>query len=268
MAQDALGVVVLTKEGGHVTRSAFDTVVKSLTDDYIRKVQAGSWLPEIEAQRYSSEFAVIAAADAKTQDYLLTEITKLGFKSTTWVEYRKAKDTAVLFSGLLTGMTAQLRREKLTLLLESECKRLGIGGTLVLHDTFPTNTGRVLRLRADEEAAEGLKRVQYTLRFALAGKVLFTEVQAGSKTKKIDHRQTKELERLRERTRELEEQLAKDMAALKQLEDARNVESRMASLEMKTPDTPAPMEEDVSVEKAPPKVSDAEAEKLLAEDEQ
>lgn len=266
IATDALAVVVLAKDGTHVTRTAFNSVQRALTDDYLARVTTEAWLPEIEAQRYNSKCAVIVASDAKTQAYLLTEIPKLGYEARPWTEYRKEVEDVRLFSGLVTGQTAHLRREKLDVLLADQCKKLNIGGVLKIYDTHLTNTGAILRLKANSEAAAGLKRVDCTLRLALAGKVLFTEVQTSSAAMKLDRREV-----VKQKLHKLEQEIAREKALLEQLEEDRlrrqEAEKESASGELSEQLSHLEVDDPVAMETTEekgdaPKVSDADDELL------
>ena len=261
VAEDALAVVVRASDGSHITRAAFDSVQRTLTDDFIKRVQTEAWTPSIEAQNYSNEVAAISASDERTQDYLLTEIAKLGYKACPMAEWKRTQETTVLYSGLLTGQTAHLRKDKLALLLDDQVQRNGIPGELKIFDTLPTNTGIILRLKATPEAAEGMKRVDNTLRFTLDGKVLFTEANLRSDSRKLDHRPEVEREKQRKRLQELEEGLARQRERLRHLEEEQDASS-VASLGLSSLEVEQ-KQDDETPGRQPMEVTAEEAEKLL-----
>lgn len=215
VAETALTVVV-TRDGDHITSRDFNTVMKNLIDDYLRRVETKAWTPSIETHRYTSVYATIAATNRETADWLMQAIEALGFRAQLWQDMMQEREERTLYSGHVTGVEAQLQEKRIRLLVEHAKEKAQIPGELKVYDTYPTNGGRILRLQCDREATEGLRRAQCTLQIGY-GKVLFTrqETRTG---RRLDKRPTpsenvdarietlqNELANLRKRSEELKQ---------------------------------------------------------------
>ena len=227
-AAGAKQLAILRQDGSHIARREFGALQVEMNKEFMEILRADGWVPSVDEWIYSSTTAVVSISDARSCEAITDGIKKLGFEVKDLEELREERRPTKILSGLITGPTAKFDETVLAELLKHQIKEHKIAGRIEAADKIPTKAGNaILRLRVDDIAMQRLQELEFTLRFAMAGRVLFQEVKQ-DKTTKVNKEPISDLQARRDEIQKRLDELEKEKAA--ELESLAAVEAERAEL--------------------------------------
>ena len=209
-AADALEVAIVTKDKGHISRKSFEDIRAAVEDKWLAQLEEGVEPFAVDAWFYSSTMATFSVPNDISAGQVEMIVRAKGYLALPKNALLDERKPTKVLTGLISGPAASRDRPTLERLLAFEKKRVGICGRMEYHSaTIVQKSGNLLlRIVADEDAVEGLKKVDFELRIGASGKVKFSDPSA---EKKLNPEQMREKKRS-----ELEESIAADKLRIKE----------------------------------------------------
>ena len=178
-AMGAKEMVFLTKEKNHIGRKEFQAIQDAVDDMYLEALKKGKEKPlDPEKWNYNSSFATVYLADDKAVEAVRTVVDKLGLEMMDIEDLKEIRRPTKMFTGLLTGAAARRDKTILEEYVKHEARMKNITGRMEIAGEMMCASGnKILRLKVDDIAEEGLSRCNYELSIGTSGKVKFTDVR-------------------------------------------------------------------------------------------
>ena len=178
-ATGAREMVFLTTEMNHIGRKEFQAIQDAVDDMAFDAVKKGGDKPmNPEKWNYNSSYATVYLADDKTVSIMKTVVDKLGLRMMNIEDLKIIRRPTKMFTGLLTGAAARRDMGVLEEYVKYEARTRNIIGRIEVAGEMPCSSGnKILRLKVDDIAEEGLRRCNYELYIGTSGKVKFSDVR-------------------------------------------------------------------------------------------
>lgn len=180
VAASSQELIIARMNGNHVSRREFNEITHKLVVDFIQRMKRGEWTPDFEAQDYNRKRAALTVLDNETAKYVVRIVPILcpelrAYTPTEHEEKMAERESILSLTGYVRGVTGKLANHILQCIINRQCQELQISGKLEVTGGDLTRNGKVLRIKVDAAAYDRLREINFTLRIALAGKVLFQD---------------------------------------------------------------------------------------------
>ena len=196
-AAGAVTMVILTKENHHISKQNFQTIQEAVETEWFRILDEGAVPFHVEKWSYTLSLATVSFLDQEAHDKVVGLVKSKGFNCMRREELEAMRKPTKILSGLLSGPVAKRTRQELERLLKFGQDKYNIHGRMEYYTAIeiPRSGNKLLRIKVDSDAEEGMKELNYELPLGASGKVRFEDESANKKlTPENKRRKLEELE--------------------------------------------------------------------------
>ncbi len=208
-------VVLVSLDGTALTKEdpkLLGEAVNKWTLDALTRKECNN-VPEVLDTRPMKFGLEVRVRDSKLSHLVRMCAAKVSLRALTAEELEVLERPLRRYSGFMCGhANASLTKEAMQLMVDGQVHLRGIGGRILVYRLIRTNKSCILWLSLDEEAREGMARIDGTISLGLAGHMKFQAAGRGSREKLEEQR-----ERLQQEQRKLldqQEALIEKLAAI------------------------------------------------------
>ncbi|CAB4065340.1 unnamed protein product [Lepeophtheirus salmonis] len=168
IAKDSNEVIIVRRNGDHISLVEWNKVIKILDTDYIRRlfIPGRDITPNYEERRYTNKRAVIYVNDDFSGNYVRKIISSCtSLLSISWAEaerIREERKEKKIHTGFIDGVTGYIGDEILDKIIKHQCSTLGIEGKVEIVRSELTKLGKVLHICVDLLAFKNLELHNFT----------------------------------------------------------------------------------------------------------
>ena len=171
-------MVILRKDGGHITQKAYLEIIEPLEKILQESLENDGTPFQVDGSEYNTQLATITPVDEASTRRIAEHVNCMGYDFKEKSEVMEARRPSKMMSGLAKGISANLNLEVLNKYVQHFKTSKGITGSMEIVSSMTTKTNNaILKLKVDDLAAAGFLTEGNTLRLGMAGLVLFCDIQ-------------------------------------------------------------------------------------------